>query len=479
MTRRRQGPRHPWPENTERQRQRGRTKGRRKDKEKKRGGDGQGKKKGGGGKGGGAIHKSPTARARKQGTPETTPARRGPSKQRAQQDRPQENVRCTTTRPGGRPAQPGQEGHAHAHRHQSRGRPERGYVGVHTKQPRCPPGTTPSWGPERVQSGARPAPLPQQAPAAGTKSLVLGQPPRAPRSHPVKPRATAPGLREGTTAMGKPTGAPRATGPDETRRTNTGPRGTPQRQDAGHNHSTKTGVWPGRPLGAANRDSRHNTRRTAAREKVPRTAGPQSPHIASTASGKRAPAAHPKGREVGGGRAPVPGRPTPRQGGPPPGALVPPPQRAKPARKSARCGVGDGSPRLHPPHPQPVCSGPRPRARKDEWSGPAERLTRTPHTQARGAPLWAFSCRPHSVQSQLGRAGAVGLVMGYHAGMPRYHSQRVVGPGRTPERTSGRGGEGARPRTPHTQARGAPPRAPSRHPTAPKASSQERALWGW
>ena len=58
----------------------------------------------------------------------------------------------------------------------------------------------------------------------------------------------------------------------------------------------------------------------------------------------------PRGRVVGVGRAPDPGRPTPRQEAPSPGTLMPPPQRAKPARKSARGGVGDGSPRPHPPH---------------------------------------------------------------------------------------------------------------------------------
>ena len=57
-------------------------------------------------------------------------------------------------------------------------------------------------------------------------SPVLGPPPRAPCSHPVKPGATAPGVWEGTTAEGKPTGAPGATGPDEALRTNLGPRGT-------------------------------------------------------------------------------------------------------------------------------------------------------------------------------------------------------------------------------------------------------------
>ena len=82
---------------------------------------------------------------------------------------------------------------------------------AHAAQDQCrrdPPGTTPSRGPERVRRGARPAPLPRQGLAAGTMSPVLGRPPRAPRNHPVKPGATAPGVGEGTTATGKPTGAP-------------------------------------------------------------------------------------------------------------------------------------------------------------------------------------------------------------------------------------------------------------------------------
>ena len=136
---------------------------------------------------------------------------------------------------------------------------------------------------------------------------------------------------------------------------------------------------------------------------------------------------------------------------------MPAPQRAKQARKNARCGVGDGSPRQHPPHPQPVGSGPRPHARKDEWSEVGER--RTPdarHPGKRRSPR-APSCPPHNAQSQLARARTVGLVTGPHASTPRTHSQWVVGPGRTPKRTSGRGWESARVRTPQTQARGAPP----------------------
>ena len=230
-----------------------------------------------------------------------------------------------------------------------------------------------------------------------------------PAQPPSKAGGDSPRLGEGTTVTGKPTGAPRATGPDEARRTNAGPRGTPERHATGHNHGTRTGAKPQRPPGAANPGSVHNTRRGAAREKVPRTAGLPRPHTAPTASGKRAPAARPKRREVGGARAPDPGRPTPRQEAPPPGTLMPPPQRAKPARKSPCCWVGEGSTRPHPPHPQPVGSRPQPHARKDEWSGVGERPT---------------------------------------------------------------------PDAPHPGKRRPPPGHPHAAPTARKANSQERALWG-
>ena len=222
-----------------------------------------------------------------------------------------------------------------------------------------------------------------------------------------------------------------------------------------------------------------------------------------------------------------------------------PPQRAKPARMKARCGVGDGSPCPHPRHPQQVGSGPRPHAGTDERSGVGERPTPdAPHPGKRRTPP-APSCRPHSAQSQLARrravgsatvphvrtprthsqwvvcpgrtpkrtscrgwesarprtphtqargapppgtlipppqharARTVGSVTGPHARSPRTHRQWVVGPGHTPERTRDRWWESARPRTPHTQTRGAPPRHPHAAPTARKASSPERTLWGW
>ena len=165
---------------------------------------------------------------------------------------------------------------------------------------------------------------------------------------------------------------------------------------------------------------------------------------------------------------------TKARGPPPPGARVPPPQRAKPARKSARCGVNDGSQCPHPLLPQPVGSGPRPHTPRTGGRTLESAQPRTPHTQARGAPPRAPSCHPHSPQSQLARARAVVLVTGPHLHPP--HPQPVGGQPRPhAPRTGGQVWESARPRTPHTQARGPPPRPPRAAPTAGKASSQGQA----
>ena len=165
------------------------------------------------------------------------------------------------------------------------------------------------------------------------------------------------------------------------------------------------------------------------------------------------------------------------RGAPPPGTLMPPPQRAKRARKSARGGIGGGSPHPQPPHPQPVGSGPRPHARKDEWSGMGERPTLDAPNPGKRPPPRAPSCRPHSAQSWLARARALGLVTNPHARTPGTHSQWVVGPGSTPQRTGGRGWESAQSRTPRQEM--PPPGHPHAAPIARKGSSQERARWGW
>ena len=271
---------------------------------------------------------------------------------------------------------------------------------------RDPPGTALSRDPRTGTTRSAPSALASagvsgrhKEPGSRPASTCCAQPPS-------KAGGDSSGTGGGTTATEKPSGAQRATGPDEARRTNAGPRGTPERHAAGQNQGMRTGAKPQRPPGAANPGSAQNTRRTAAQEKVPRTARP---------------------------------------------------------------------PRPHPPQPQPVGRGPGRTPKRTRGRGRESARPRTPHTQARGAPTRATSWRPHSAQSQLARARAVGLVTGPHA---RTHSQWVVGPGRTPERTSGRGWESARPRTPGTQARSAPLRHPHATPTARKASSQERALWG-
>ena len=120
----------------------------------------------------------------------------------------------------------------------------------------------------------------------------------------------------------------------------------------------------------------------------------------------------PKDGRSGGGERPTPDAPHPGKKFTPPGALVPPPQCAKPALKSARCGVGDGSPRPQPPQPQPVGSRPRPHAPKDGRLGVRERPTPdASHPGERRLPR-ATSCRPHSAQSQYTKGG---LPAGGHA----------------------------------------------------------------
>ena len=172
----------------------------------------------------------------------------------------------------------------------------------------------------------------------------------------------------------------------------------------------------------------------------------------------------PQGRAVGCGRVPSPGRPPARQEPPPPpGALVPPPQRAKAARKSARCGVGDRCPSPHPPHRQLAGSRPRPHGPRPGGRAWESAQPRTPHIQTRVAPPRAPSCRPHSAQSQLTRARAVGLVTGPYTHTPRTDRQWVAGPGRTPQGRAVGLGRAPNPRRP-TPMQEAPPLAASCRP---------------
>ena len=418
----RQGPGHQGPGSTKSRTQRGRqTAGGRKGEgtTTHKEGEKKTKKKKGGGRGGRSKQRAPRPRAPRAGKhkkPETagaqegrwedrgrnkhgtktnrkteqttearaTPGRRGPNKEEGQHCHKKGEAHQNAPRRPACPTQPRRackrthardpgvassdlKGEMSASTRNSHGAPAESPVdpvtgSTHAKPPQRTQPKTEAGGTPQRPCGASPAPLPRQGPAAGTMIPVLSQPPPAPRSRPVKPGATAPGVGEGTTATGKRTEAPRATGQDEARRNDAGPLGTPETHAASHNHDTRPCAKQQRPPGAANPGSAHSTRQTASWDKVPRTARPQA----------------------------------------------------------------------RTPYPQPVGSGPRPHAPRTGGRAWESAKLWTPHTQARGAPPRAPSCRPHSAQSQ-SQERAVGLVTGPHAHTPRTHSQWVAAPGRTPQ----------------------------------------------
>ena len=127
-----------------------------------------------------------------------------------------------------------------------------------------------------------------------------------------------------------------------------------------------------------------------------------------------------------------------------------------------------------PPHPQPVGSGPRQPAQRAGSRGWESARPRTPHTKARGAPPG----HPHAAPTTRKRVRC-GVGDGSSRPHPPHPQPVGSGPRQPAQRAGSRGWESTRPRTPHTQAGGAPPGRPHAAPTARKASSQERALWGW
>ena len=196
---------------------------------------------------------------------------------------------------------------------------------------------------------------------------------------------------------------------------------------------------------------------------------PQPPHAQPV---RRGPCRTPQGRGVGRGSVPNPRCSTRRQEAPTLGALLPPEKRAKPALKSARCGVGDGSPCPNPPHQQPVDSTPRPHTLRT--GGRARESTEgldAPHPGKRrpspGRPGAVF--QPAKPARKSARCGIHPPPPAQPVGSrPRPHAPR----------TSGRATGSVQPQTPYTKARDAPPpRCPCAAPTARKASSQGRALW--
>ena len=128
------------------------------------------------------------------------------------------------------------------------------------------------------------------------------------------------------------------------------------------------------------------------------------------------------------------------EGTPPRDALPPPPQRALPARKSARCGAGAGSPRPHQPHPQHTGRGtPAARPRGRAAGGGTAPDTRRPSQRWQATPPGNSPPPPprHAAPREQARQGdSVGLP---HP-QTRAHSTWVADPNSPPSGPAGGGG---------------------------------------
>ena len=119
--------------------------------------------------------------------------------------------------------------------------------------------------------------------------------------------------------------------------------------------------------------------------------GPPHTHTCAHSTWVADPDSPPSGRAVGGGTAPDLRRSSQRWKAPPPGDALPPPlQRAKPARKGARCGgtAPDTRRPSQPWQPIPPGDGPPPPSRHADFTGHAGQGDSVgpphPHTRAQG-----------------------------------------------------------------------------------------------
>ena len=233
------------------------------------------------------------------------------AEQRRQTQRPKEKVRRTRTRPGGRPARPGQDGRAHAHAHGTRacrpptrkGRCRRPHEAAPVHRP-SPPSNDGRYGkPDASVTGSTHAnhrsarssrPTPEgparDNPIAGPRTGTTRSEPSVPASAGASGRHNEPGSRPASACPAQPPSkaegasprageshhgvgkADRSTESDQTGRGaahHTGRRRTPERHAAGQNQGTRRGAKQQRPPGAANPESAHNTQRTTAQEQVP------------------------------------------------------------------------------------------------------------------------------------------------------------------------------------------------------------------
>ena len=246
--------------------------------------------------------------------------RNGAAKQSRKPKRDKERVRRTRTRPGGRPARPGQEEQAHAHTRGTRawrpptrkGRCRRPHETAPVHRPSPPLNDARSGKPDASVTGSTHAnhrsarsPRPtlegpaRDNPIAGPRAGTTRSEPSAPALAGASGRHKEPGSRPASACPVQPLSkaegasprvgerhhgdgkADRSTESDRTRRGaayHAGPQGTPERHAGGHNQGTRTGAKQRRPSGATNLESAHNTQRTTAQKQVP---GKRSAHTST------------------------------------------------------------------------------------------------------------------------------------------------------------------------------------------------------
>ena len=193
----------------------------------------------------------------------------------------------------------------------------------------------------------------------------------------------------------------------------TGGRGSGQRltSDAPHNGGRPP------PLGTAPHHP-HGMQPPQGMQAKGTVLGPHTHTPVPRARGCRTQTARPVGGQAGEGERLT--SDAPHNGGrpPPADALPPAPQRARPARKGARCAAGDGSPRPHRPNPGQPSRGTRMPAPEDGRLVEGQRLTPdTPHRGSRPPPQGTAPHHPRGTHPPQGMQ-AKGTVLGPHTHTP-------------------------------------------------------------
>ena len=151
------------------------------------------------------------------------------------------------------------------------------------------------------------------------------------------------------------------------------------------------------------------------------------------AHGKRAavPGCLVQGRLVGGARVPHQGQLSRKHNAPFSGSPSCCSHGAKAARKSVRCGVGDGSAGPHPRHPRKTGSGSPLLAQRTAGRGGRVPNPGYPSTINQALALDALLTPPQRAEPAP-KSVCSGLLTGPHVRIPRAQRKRAVGSGCTP-----------------------------------------------